>query len=67
MSRVLNYPLTLFSMALYPINLARFHAFMYTEEGNKFMDRLWNETIEEFDFPEVHEVLKSLQGETPTS
>lgn len=30
---------------------------MYTDEGNKFIDRLWNETIAELDFPEVQEVL----------
>lgn len=45
-------------------NLARFHAFMYTEEGKKFMDRLWNETIKELDFPEVREVLESLREES---
>ena len=33
---------------------------MYTKEGNVFMDRLWNETIEELDFPEVRESIKSL-------
>jgi hypothetical protein len=37
---------------------------MYTEEGNKFMDRLWNETIKELDFPEVREALESLREES---
>jgi hypothetical protein len=30
---------------------------MYTEEGNIIMDRLWDETINELDFPEVHKAL----------
>ena len=45
---------------LFHANLVRFHAFMYTEEGRKFMDRLWSEAIQELDFPEVQEALKSL-------
>ncbi|KAK9351078.1 putative short-chain dehydrogenase reductase family protein-2 [Lipomyces doorenjongii] len=40
-----------------------FHAFMYTERGNSFMDRLWNETLKELDCPEVREVLESLREE----
>ena len=36
---------------------------MYTEEGNRFMDRLWNETVKELDFPEVREALGSLREE----
>lgn len=31
---------------------------MYTEEGNKFMDRLWDETVKQLDFPEVREALE---------
>ncbi|RDW65100.1 putative short-chain dehydrogenase reductase family protein-2 [Coleophoma cylindrospora] len=38
-----------------------FHAFMYTEEGKRFMDRLWIETLKELDFPEVRDVLESLR------
>ncbi|KAK9413394.1 putative short-chain dehydrogenase reductase family protein [Seiridium unicorne] len=35
-----------------------FHPFMYTEEGNKFMDRLWNETVQELDFPELRQSME---------
>ncbi|KAM0417470.1 hypothetical protein ACHAPT_012534 [Fusarium lateritium] len=34
-----------------------YHPFMYTEEGKRFMDELWKETIDELDFPEVREAL----------
>jgi hypothetical protein len=45
-------------------NLSRFHAFMYTKQGNRFMYRLWNETLKELDFPEVRDVLESLREES---
>ncbi|CAG9990425.1 unnamed protein product [Clonostachys byssicola] len=38
-----------------------YNAFMYTEEGKAFMDKLWKETVAELDFPEVREVLRSLE------
>ena len=41
-------------------NIARFHAFMYTEEGKKFMDRLWNETLKELEFPKAY-----IDGKSP--
>jgi hypothetical protein len=34
---------------------------MYTEEGRKFTERLWNETLKELDFPEVQEVMATLR------
>jgi hypothetical protein len=37
---------------------------MYTEEGSNFMDRLWNETLKELDFPEIREVMASLEGKS---
>lgn len=46
-------------------NLARFNAFMYNEEGERFMNRLWNETIKELDFPEVRKVLELRREESP--
>ncbi|RSL52511.1 hypothetical protein CEP54_010851 [Fusarium duplospermum] len=39
-----------------------YHPFMYTEEGKKYMNRLWKESIEELDFPEVREALVSLRA-----
>ncbi|KAI8669635.1 hypothetical protein NCS57_00778900 [Fusarium keratoplasticum] len=39
-----------------------YHPFMYTEEGKRFMDRLWKESIEELDFPEVRDALVSLRA-----
>lgn len=35
---------------------------MYTEEGKRFMDRLWKESVEELDFPEVRDALVSLRA-----
>lgn len=40
---------------------SRYNAFMYTEEGKVFMEKLWKETVTELDFPEVREVLRSLE------
>lgn len=34
---------------------------MYTEEGKDFMDKLWKESLEELDFPEVREALVLLR------
>ncbi|UPL00933.1 hypothetical protein LCI18_011867 [Fusarium solani-melongenae] len=39
-----------------------YHPFMYTEEGKRFMGRLWKESIEELDFPEVRDALVSLRA-----
>ncbi|KAH6655157.1 hypothetical protein BKA67DRAFT_227782 [Truncatella angustata] len=36
-----------------------FHPFQYTEAGDIFMDRLWDETVKELDFPEIGEALQS--------
>lgn len=35
----------------------RLHPFLYTKEGVKYMDRLWDKTIIKLDFPEVHKAL----------
>jgi hypothetical protein len=37
-----------------------FHPFMYTDEGRRFMDRLWSETVEEL---EVQSLCKSIKGQ----
>ncbi|KAJ4312899.1 hypothetical protein N0V84_009709 [Fusarium piperis] len=39
-----------------------YHPFIYTEEGKRFMDKLWKESIEELDFPEVREALVLLRA-----
>jgi hypothetical protein len=36
---------------------------MYTKEGGKYMNRLWTETLEELDFPEVRKALQAIGGE----
>ncbi|KAH8655880.1 hypothetical protein BX600DRAFT_401858 [Xylariales sp. PMI_506] len=38
-----------------------FNPFMYTKEADIFMDRLWEESMKELDFPEVTEALESLR------
>jgi hypothetical protein len=35
---------------------------MYTEEGRKYMDRLWDCTIEELDCAEVRQALKAIKS-----
>lgn len=34
---------------------------MYTEEGKSFIEKLWKESLEELDFPEVRETLVLLR------
>lgn len=36
-----------------------FHPFMYTEEGRRFMDRLWLETTEELGLESLYKAIKS--------
>jgi hypothetical protein len=37
---------------------------MYTKEGEKYMNCLWTETLEELNFPEVRKALQGIGGET---
>lgn len=39
----------------------RFNRFMYTNEGKKYMDRLWDSTLEELDSPEVRKAMQELE------
>lgn len=34
---------------------------MYTSKGKKTAERLWDETMEEFEFAQVREILKSMR------
>ncbi|KAH8886446.1 short-chain dehydrogenase [Thozetella sp. PMI_491] len=40
-------------------NIAPLHPIMHTREGEVIMDRLWDETLQELDFPEVSDILQS--------
>lgn len=35
---------------------------MYTEEGKVVGERLWRETLEEFNFADVEAILRDIQG-----
>jgi hypothetical protein len=41
--------------------MGRFPKLMYTEEGKKCMERLWNETMEELKFANVKDILASIK------
>jgi hypothetical protein len=39
----------------------RFAAMLHTAEGKQVMERLWEETLEEFSFAGVREILNSMK------
>lgn len=39
----------------------RFATIVYGDDGRKTMERLWQETVEEFDFVDVEKVLATMR------
>ena len=40
-------------------DFSSFHAMMYTSEGKRVMDRLWEETLQELEFAGVRDIVIS--------
>ncbi|KAH6646694.1 short chain dehydrogenase [Truncatella angustata] len=49
---------------LYNWTVAPFCRMMYTAEGRKLTDRVWDETLQEFEFAGVRQILASMQGKS---
>lgn len=42
---------------------ARFAPLLYTAEGEEIIERLWQETLDEFAFADVRDVLQSMKAQ----